>query len=41
MGGFFKMFFAALLALIVFSVIGFFLFLALIAGLASTDKPIV
>jgi protease IV len=41
MGGFFKMFFASLLALIIFSVIGFFLFLALIAGLASSDKPTV
>ena len=41
MGGFFKMFFATLLALIVFSVIGFFLFLAMIAGLASSDKPII
>jgi len=30
MGGFFKMFFASLLALIIFSVIGFFLFLVLI-----------
>ena len=39
MGGFFKMFFASLLALIIFSVIGFFIFLALIAGLTSTDKP--
>jgi protease-4 len=41
MGGFFKMFFASLLAIIVFSVIGFFIFLALIAGLASSDKPLV
>ena len=39
MGGFFKMFFASLLALIIFSFIGFFLFLALIAGLAESDKP--
>ena len=39
MGGFFKMFFASLLALIIFSVIGFFIFLVLIAGLASSDKP--
>ena len=39
MGGFFKMFFASLLALIIFSVIGFFIFLAFIAGLASSDKP--
>ncbi|HET9744246.1 MAG TPA: signal peptide peptidase SppA [Chitinophagaceae bacterium] len=41
MAGFFKMFFASLLALIIFSVIAFFLFLALIAGLARSDKPTV
>jgi len=41
MGGFFKMFFASLLALIIFSVIGFFLFLVLIAGLAKSDTPLV
>ena len=41
MGGFFKMFFASLLALIIFSVIGFFLFLVLIAGLAKSDAPMV
>jgi protease IV len=41
MGGFFKMFFASLSALIIFSVIGFFIFLAFIAGLASSDKPAV
>lgn len=41
MAGFFKMFFASLLAIIVFSVIGFFIFLAMIAGLASSDKPLV
>ena len=41
MAGFFKMFFASLLALIIFSVVGFFIFLALIAGLASSDKPTV
>ena len=41
MGGFFKMFFASLLAIIVFCVIGFFIFLAMIAGLASSDKPAV
>ena len=41
MGGFFKMFFASLLAMIVFCVIGFFIFLAMIAGLASSDKPAV
>ena len=35
------MFFASLLALIIFSFIGFFVFLALIAGLASSDKPLV
>lgn len=41
MGGFFKMFFASLLALVIFCVIGFFLFLALIAGLTSSDKPVI
>ena len=41
MAGFFKMFFASLLALIIFSVVGFFIFLALIAGLARSDKPTV
>jgi protease IV len=41
MGGFFKMFFASLLALIIFSVIGFFIFLVLIAGLTKADKPLV
>lgn len=41
MGGFFKMFFASLLALIIFSVIGFFLFLVLIAGLAKSEAPLV
>src|SRR5688572_578739 len=41
MGGFFKMFFASLLALVIFSLIGFFIFLAVIAGLASSDKPVV
>src|SRR6187200_2765907 len=41
MGGFFKMFFASLLALIIFSVIGFFLFLVLIAGFAKSDAPLV
>ena len=41
MGGFFKMFFASLLALIIFSLIGFFIFLAFIAALAKSDKPLV
>src|SRR5688572_9192598 len=41
MGGFFKMFFASFLALVIFSIIGFFIFLALIAGLAKSDKPLV
>ena len=35
------MFFASLLALIIFSVIFFFLFLVLIAGLAKSDAPLV
>ena len=41
MGGFFKMFFASLLALVIFCVIGIFLLVAFIAGLAKTDKPLV
>ena len=41
MGGFFKMFFASFLALVIFCIIGFFIFLALIAGLAKSDKPLV
>src|SRR5436190_21376362 len=41
MGGFFQMFFASLLALIIFSVIGFFLFLAVIAGLTKSDTALV
>lgn len=41
MGGFFKMFFASFLALVIFCIIGFFIFLALIAGLAKSDKPVV
>jgi protease-4 len=41
MGGFFKMFFASLLSIIVFSVIVFFLLFAMIAGLATSGKPIV
>ena len=41
MGGFFKMFFASLLSLIIFSVICFFIFLVLIAGLTKTEKPLV
>ncbi len=41
MGGFFKMFFASFLALVIFCIIGFFIFLALIAGLARSDKPVV
>jgi len=39
MGGFFKMFFASLLAIVVFCVIGFIIFLALIVGLTSPEKP--
>ena len=41
MGGFFKMFFASFLALLIFCIIGFFIFLALIAGLTTSDKPTV
>jgi protease-4 len=39
MRSFFKIFFASLLALIVFCVLGFFIVLALIGSLASKDKP--
>jgi len=39
MNSFFKMFFASLLAMVIFMVIGFFLFFAVIAGLASREKP--
>src|SRR5262245_44515186 len=41
MGSFFKMFFASLLALIIFCVIGFFLFIAFVAGLTKADKPLI
>ncbi len=40
MNSFFKMFFASLLAFIVFSLIAFFIVFAMVAGLASSDKPI-
>ncbi len=39
MANFFRMFFASLLALLIFSLIGFFLFIALISGLAKSDRP--
>jgi protease-4 len=39
MGNFFKIFFASLLALIVFCLIGFFLIAALVSGLSSKEKP--
>jgi len=39
MGSFFKSFFAALLALVVFSMIVFFFFVAIIGGLASREMP--
>lgn len=41
MKGFFKTFFAALLALVVFTVIGIFLLIGFISSAASTDKPII
>lgn len=41
MKGFFKTFFAALLALVVFSVIGIFLLIGFISSAASTDKPVI
>ncbi|MBV9987775.1 MAG: signal peptide peptidase SppA [Chitinophagaceae bacterium] len=39
MKGFFKIFFATLLALLVFCVIGFFLFFGFVASLTTTEKP--
>ncbi|HZI00219.1 MAG TPA: signal peptide peptidase SppA [Flavisolibacter sp.] len=39
MGSFFKMFFASLLALFIFCVIGFFLLAGLVSALSSKDKP--
>lgn len=41
MQGFFKTFFASLLALIIFSIIGFFILLGLIASATSAEKPVV
>ncbi len=41
MGGFLKMFFASLLALVLFSIVCFFLFIAFISGLAKSEKPLV
>lgn len=39
MKSFFKIFFASLLALVIFSLVVFFLFVGWIAGLASKEKP--
>ena len=39
MGSFFKTFFASLLALLIFSLLAFFFFVAVIGGLASKEKP--
>ncbi len=41
MGNFFKMFFASLVALIVFSVVAVFLLIAFVAGLAKSEKPVI
>lgn len=41
MQGFFKTFFASFLALIIFTVIGFFILLGFIASATSADKPVV
>jgi len=38
MGGFFRMFFASLVALIVFTLLAFFLTMAFFVGLASNSK---
>lgn len=39
MGSFFKMFFASLVALVIFSLVCFFLFITLLSGLARGSKP--
>jgi protease-4 len=41
MGGFFKMFFASLLALIIFSVLCFFLLMTIVAGLTTAERPMI
>ena len=41
MGAFFKMFFASLLALIIFSLVAFFLSFSFIAGIATKSRPVV
>lgn len=41
MGGFFKTFFASLLALIIFTAIGVFILLGIIASATTADKPVV
>lgn len=41
MKSFFKIFLASLLALIVFTVLGFFLLVGMVGSLASSDKPVV
>ena len=39
MRGFFKIFFASFLALVVFTVVGVFVFIGVVGALASSDKP--
>lgn len=41
MGGFFKTFFASLLALVVFSLLVFFLLMAFVVGITSKERPVV
>ena len=41
MSSFFKIFFASMVALIVFSLIALFLLIAFVSGLAKSDKPVV
>jgi protease IV len=41
MGSFFKSFFASLLALIVFCLLGFIFFIVVIGAFSSTDKPVI
>ena len=41
MKGFFKTFFASLLALIIFTVLGVFVVIGIIAGATTSDKPVV
>lgn len=41
MRSFFKIFFASFLALVIFTLLGFFILLAIVAGLTSDNKPVI